>query len=67
MDLSVIIPIHNLEDCITPLLDSINAQKFYPYQVQLIFVFDDCTDKTEEIVNNYKFNDVYTDIEKMRT
>lgn len=49
MDLSIIIPCHNLERYITPLIISLNAQKF-SYQVEIWFVFDSCTDATKEVV-----------------
>lgn len=49
MDLSVIIPCHQLEDYIQPLLDSLKVQKT-KYQVEYVFVFDNCTDRTQELV-----------------
>lgn len=49
MDLSIIIPCHNLERYITPLIISLNAQKF-SYQVEIWFVFDSCTDATKEVI-----------------
>lgn len=50
MDLSIIIPCHNLERWIDPLLNSLLAQKFDNYDVELIFVLDCCTDHTGEKV-----------------
>lgn len=55
MDLSVIVPCHNLENFITPLLFSIDVQRIGAYSIELIFVCDSCTDKTEEVIKNYKF------------
>lgn len=46
MDLSLIIPCHNLEDWIDPMLSSLKVQKFGDYKVEIIFVLDDCTDHT---------------------
>lgn len=53
MDLSVIIPCHNLENYITPMLKSLNSQNLYDYKVELIFIFDTCTDKTRTVVENF--------------
>lgn len=53
MDLSIIVPCHNLENFILHLLDSLSSQIF-SYKVESIFVLDNCTDNTFEIVNNYK-------------
>lgn len=49
MDLSIIIPCHNLEKYITPLLNSLKAQK-HEYEVEYIFILDDCTDNTERAI-----------------
>lgn len=53
IDLSIIIPCHNLEEYITPLLTSFTLMKTEPYKVEYIFVLDDCTDHTEEIIHSY--------------
>lgn len=53
MDLSVIIPCHNLEDCITSMLDSLNMQNLHSFKVEIIFVFDACSDNTRNVVENY--------------
>ena len=53
MDLSIIVPVHNLENYLQPLLTSLRVQVFY-YEVQLIFVCDNCTDKTYEILDAWK-------------
>lgn len=55
MDLSIIIPCHNSEHCIKPLLDSLVSQVFSA-EVELIFVLDDCTDNTEGYLNEYWSN-----------
>lgn len=46
-DLSVIVPVHNLEPYIQMLLDSFKAQKTN-YKIEYIFVLDTCSDKTKE-------------------
>lgn len=53
MDLSIIIPVHNLEKFLAPLLNSLQAQEFAPYEVELIFVLDDCTDNTAKILRDF--------------
>lgn len=56
MDLSVIIPVHNLENFINPLLNSLKSQVFNSFEVELIFVLDDCTDGTAQILMNFEAN-----------
>ena len=53
IDISFIIPCHNLELYIKPLLLSIQALNLDNIQSEFLFVLDDCTDKTEDIINNY--------------
>lgn len=48
--LSIIIPVYNLEDCITPMLDSLKAQDIGDYSVEIIFVLNNCTDDTEGVI-----------------
>ena len=50
VDLSVIVPVYNLERFIQPLLDSLKSQQLGDYKVEYIFVFNNCTDRSEEIV-----------------
>ena len=40
MDMSVIVPCHNLEKFINPLLVSLRLQVLQSYKVELIFVFE---------------------------
>ena len=49
-DLSIIIPAYNLEDCITPMLDSLKAQDIGDYSVEIIFVLNNCTDDTKGVI-----------------
>lgn len=59
MDLSVILPVHNLEKFITPMLVSLNLQELEDLETELIFVCDHCTDKTEEIISQFNFKPAY--------
>lgn len=53
MDLSIIVPCHNLEDWISPLLKSIVAQtNNLGIEREIIFVCDKCTDKTYRVISN---------------
>ena len=56
MDLSVIVPCHNLENYIIPLLNSLNEQELDQYTIELIFVCDSCTDNTKKIIESYPFD-----------
>ena len=51
-DLSVIVPVYNLEPFIDKLLHSLKAQILDDVQVEYIFVLNNCTDKSEEIIRN---------------
>lgn len=62
MDMSIIIPCHNLEKFITPLLVSLKLQILQFYKVELIFVCDACGDKTKSIIEKFNFNDIYENI-----
>ena len=60
MDLSVIIPVHNLENHIRPMLVSLLLQNLTDIEVQLIFVCDNCTDRTKEIIQEFDFSEAKT-------
>lgn len=49
-DLSVIIPVYNLEKWIQPMLDSLKAQQLGEYEAEYIFVINCCTDRSEEVI-----------------
>ena len=49
-DLSVIIPVYNLENYIQPMLNSLKEQKLGDYKIEIIFVLNNCTDRSEEII-----------------
>lgn len=48
-DVSIIIPVYNLEHHIQPMLDSLAAQRT-DYATETIFVLNNCTDKSEDII-----------------
>lgn len=50
MDISIIIPVYNLERCIRPMLDSLKEQKIGGYTAEIIFVMNNCTDKSEDVI-----------------
>lgn len=56
MDLSIIVPVHNLENYIFPLLLSLRLQVFNSDEVEIIFICDSCTDNSEKIIRNFKLN-----------
>lgn len=51
-DISIIIPCHQLELYISKLLYSFHMLDLDDVQAEFIFVLDDCTDNTEEIIHN---------------
>lgn len=61
MDLSIIIPVHNLENYILPLLVSLKLQ-VKSWKAELIFVYDNCTDKTKDIIETFDFGGIYETI-----
>ena len=51
-DISVIIPVYNLEKFIQPMLDSLIMQDLGDYRAQIIFVLNNCTDNSESVIRN---------------
>lgn len=49
-DISVIVPVYNLEKWIQPLLDSLKAQQLGQYEAEYIFVLNKCTDDSEKVI-----------------
>ena len=47
---SVIIPVYNLAKYISPMLKSLKEQKLGDYNIEIIFVINNCTDRTEEVI-----------------
>lgn len=52
IDLSVIVPVYNLERFLPPLLGSLKAQQLDGYTVEYIFVLDSCEDDSEAVITN---------------
>ena len=52
IDLSVIIPVYNLERWLTPMLNSLKAQDHGKYKVEHIFVLNNCTDLSEMVIRD---------------
>ena len=49
-DLSVIIPVFNLEKYITPMLNCLKEQDLGDYTVEYILVLNNCTDRSEDVI-----------------
>lgn len=49
-DLTIIIPVYNLEEHIQPMLTSLKHQELNEYKVEVIFVLNNCTDDSEKII-----------------
>ena len=49
-DITILIPVYNLERFIQPMLDSLKAQDLGPYQAEIIFVLNNCTDNSEDLI-----------------
>lgn len=50
VDLSIIVPVYNLEKFLDPLLRSLKEQDFGPYNVEIVFVLNNCTDRSEDVI-----------------
>lgn len=53
MKISLIIPVHNLENFIEPMLCSLKYQMYDHDEIEPIFICDNCMDRTYEIIENY--------------
>ena len=53
VDISVIVPVYNLENFITPLLESLIKQDLGLYNAEYIFVLNNCTDESERVIREY--------------
>lgn len=51
VDLTVIVPVYNLERFLQPLLDSLKAQRT-TYNVEYIFVLNNCTDNSAQVIRD---------------
>ena len=59
IDLSFIIPCHNLEEYIKPLLLSFRILDLKEINIEYIFILDDCTDNTEQLIRSYMYDADY--------
>ena len=55
-DLTIIIPVYNLEKFIVPMLESLKQQDTGIYKIQTIFVLNNCTDNTEQVIRQYELD-----------
>ena len=53
MKISLVIPVHNLENFIEPLLCSLKYQMYDHNEIEPIFICDSCIDRTHEIIEKY--------------
>lgn len=51
-DISVIIPVYNLEEYLQPMLDSLLGQDLGDYKAETIFVLNNCTDASEYVIRD---------------
>ena len=51
-DISIIIPVYNLEHHMDPMLDSLASQDLGDYTAQIIFVLNNCTDNSEDVIRS---------------
>lgn len=55
-DLTLIIPVYNLEKFLMPMLDSLKRQDIGGYIVETIFVLNNCTDNSEAVIRESGLN-----------
>ena len=51
-DISIIVPVYNLERFINPLLISLKAQDLGGYTAEIFFVLNNCTDDSEKVIRD---------------
>ena len=49
-DVSIIIPVYNLERFIAPMINSLLIQDYGEYKAEIIFVLNNCTDNSETVI-----------------
>ena len=59
MDFSIIVPCHNLENEIKNLLLSFHMLELEDITYEIIFVLDNCTDKTQKVIEHYMYDMEY--------
>ena len=52
IDISVIVPVYNLERFLNPLLETLKNQDLGDYKSEVFFVLNNCTDKSEDVIRN---------------
>lgn len=53
-DISVIVPVYNLEKFLPRLLQSLKEQRLGDYRAEYIFVLNNCTDGSEQVIRDSK-------------
>lgn len=53
MKISLVIPVHNLEKFIEPMLISLKYQEYDHKEIEPVFICDCCTDRTHELIEEY--------------
>ena len=56
MKISLVIPVHNLEKFIEPMLISLKYQAYNHDEIEPIFICDCCDDRTHDIIESYLKN-----------
>lgn len=56
MKISLVIPVHNLEKFIEPMLISLKYQAYNHNEIEPIFICDCCNDRTHDIIESYLKN-----------
>ena len=51
-DISIIVPVYNLEPFIEPLLTTLEIQDLGDYTAEIIFVLNNCTDNSEDVIRS---------------
>lgn len=51
-DISIIIPVYNLENYLQPMLDCLKHQDLGDYTAEIIFVLNNCTDNSEGVIRD---------------
>lgn len=59
-DISIIVPVYNLEKFLDPLINSLKAQNLGEYIAEYIFVLNNCTDQSEKVIKKSKLGRILT-------
>jgi len=52
-DISIIVPVYNLEKHLDPLIFSLMMQELGDYKTEIIFVLNNCTDNSEQVIRDW--------------